>query len=211
MRTPLHERPLAWVDTETTGLDPKNHELLSLALVLTDQRGKELMRWHWKFKPRWVERADPKALEVNGYNPDTWGPTVSIALAMHQFVNITKDAIFCAHNVRFDYSFIAEELHRQGLKWEGYYSTLDTVMLGWYTMSRSNTLNGVSLAALCSFYGVSNDGAHDALRDVERTITVWKYMMGYTAVRFGCDAWFEKWLGWLPSRSPWWRGLPFTR
>ena len=59
------------IDTETTGLDPKRHELLSLgAIVMID--GIVTERIEVKIKPRNIDQADQEALRVNGYTPYRW-------------------------------------------------------------------------------------------------------------------------------------------
>lgn len=202
---------IAFTDVETTGLNVDEHEIISLAVVIRTPAGAEVLRTHWKFEPRWIERATPKALEINGYHPDTWGETVPIEWAMQQFANYTNGIIFAAHNAPFDKAFIKAEMDRWGIKWEPDYHVLDTCVLGWVPCAKYRSLRGVGLAKLCKFYGISNEGAHDAMVDVDRMIHVYDYIVGNQPVRYGCAAWYEKWLGWLPHPLCWWRGSRSTR
>lgn len=72
------QHTLAFVDTETTGLDPERHEIWEVALILAtppDADGKapaETSR-HWMLRPRWLEYADPMALSIGRFYERTDG------------------------------------------------------------------------------------------------------------------------------------------
>ena len=59
-----------FVDTETTGLDHTKHEMLEIAIVVIENGEKTTIER--KIKPTNLETAQPKALEVNGYNEEEW-------------------------------------------------------------------------------------------------------------------------------------------
>ena len=180
-RIPARERNLAFTDTETTGLDPNQHEIISLAVIVQSPEGEELRRMEWFMHPRWPERADSKALEINGYTRALWDSrgVVSHERALREYCELTKDCIFAAHNVPFDWSFLEREWERhEGVEWVGDYHKVDTVSLAWRPYFESQgRMKSVSLRNVCSYYGVSNAGAHDAMTDVERTVEVYNRMM----------------------------------
>ena len=71
---------LAFIDTETTGLDPNKHEIIELAVVIARQVPREgkgpsleiIEECEWKIKPQRIELAEEAALRVNGYNEVDW-------------------------------------------------------------------------------------------------------------------------------------------
>ena len=70
---------LAFLDTETTGLKAWNygkpfHEIIELALIIVED-GETTFKKSYKFHPRRFATADPKALEICGYNRDVWKST----------------------------------------------------------------------------------------------------------------------------------------
>ena len=67
-RHPLRQVPVVFLDVETTGLDPRAHEIVEIAIVALD--GQVLL--DTKVKPQNIEAASPRALEINGYNEADW-------------------------------------------------------------------------------------------------------------------------------------------
>ena len=64
------------IDTETTGLNNQTHEILEIAAISykINDDGSAIMveSLNKKIKPRNMHLAEPKALEVNGYNEEDW-------------------------------------------------------------------------------------------------------------------------------------------
>lgn len=62
--------PLAFIDTETTGLDPDQHEIWEVALILRDSEGIEVERV-WQL-PVDLGKADPMALKIGRWYERRW-------------------------------------------------------------------------------------------------------------------------------------------
>lgn len=61
---------LAFVDTETTGLDPDTHEMWEIAVIIRVGDGTE-WEHHWQIRPtelHLVQSADPQALRIGRYH-----------------------------------------------------------------------------------------------------------------------------------------------
>lgn len=172
-------KKLAFVDTETTGLDPRRHEVISLALVILDPETLlQEVRRVWHMLPRWLEEAEPEALKANRFTLESWearGP-VTHREAFEEFVALSSGCIFIAHNVSFDRAFVEAELTRQDLSWKGDYHFIDTASM-FFTKYRRGEIQKLSLSHLCDHYGVNNKGAHDALVDVDRMIEVFRELV----------------------------------
>jgi oligoribonuclease (3'-5' exoribonuclease) len=67
---------LAFVDTETTGLDPDAHQIWEVGLILADSDtpGRVLGEYLWQL-PVDFERADPVALEIGRFAERRWVPS----------------------------------------------------------------------------------------------------------------------------------------
>ena len=89
-----------------------------------------------------------------------------------QIVEITKGAIFVAHNAPFDYNFIKAEFASLGYDFER--QTLCTVKL---SRSLLPGHSSYSLGALCEDLGISNDARHRAAGDALATVELFKILL----------------------------------
>lgn len=60
--------PLAFVDCETTGLNPAEHSMWELAVIRRENSIDTEHLWQIKLGKWEIEQADPKAMEINGYH-----------------------------------------------------------------------------------------------------------------------------------------------
>ena len=63
---------LAFVDVETTGLQPGHHEMIDVGVVVTDLEGVEVGRLFRRIQPRHPERTAAGARAVNGFDARRW-------------------------------------------------------------------------------------------------------------------------------------------
>jgi DNA polymerase III epsilon subunit-like protein len=183
-RPPLKDRPVVFLDTETTGLDELEHEIIEIAFI--DGNGDTLL--HTAVKPEHIETASPYALEINGYNEGEWAPSPwwkDIAAEVHRLL---QGVVIVGQNVQFDMRFINRSLKRyfvaQGLDAEQVdaemkkvgYHLIDTVTLSWEHLAPAG-LRSLSLAAVCDFLGVENPGEHSALWDARTTRRVYEILL----------------------------------
>lgn len=61
----VHEEDLAFVDVETTGVDPSRHEMWEAAIIVW--KGNDWLEHHWLYRPPSLETADPMSLRVGGF------------------------------------------------------------------------------------------------------------------------------------------------
>lgn len=108
-------------DTETTGLDPKAHDVIEVALIRIEG-GVEAVRFSSLLWPGygWFERADPKALQINGIDPREVDQAPWAAHRLDELEALLEGATFVAHNADFDAAMVAElfRKHRRKPPWE---------------------------------------------------------------------------------------------
>lgn len=110
---PDHWR-IAFVDVETTGVMPGYHEMVDIGIVMADVSGNEIGRFFRRIMPEHPERAQERALQVNGFSVERWESegAVSPEKAVEgiiEFYGSTakgKNVILCAYNVSFDNAFL---------------------------------------------------------------------------------------------------------
>lgn len=140
-------KPLAFVDLETTGLDPEHHEIIEFAVVREDGTYVE-----FKVKPEHIETAHPKALEVNGYTPEAWEGAISQEEAAKHLAAWLEDSIIAGQNVKFDIGFLEALAEKTGVRIPTRYG-IDTVTLAYEHLTPLG-LSSLSLKNICEFLGI---------------------------------------------------------
>lgn len=175
----LFDRPIAWTDTETTSLCPEDAQVLEIAIVIPKGLGHEGMRWSTKVAPDDIAKAEPEALRINGYNEEDWRGAPSAPEAFAEMCKrLDNFRLIGGHNVGYDLSVIGCQMRRHGmgdLFRKLPYSTVDTKVLSFAALG--DRIDAMSLHAICKELGVSNEGEHRALADVDRTIAVYDKLM----------------------------------
>lgn len=158
----IFDRPLAITDVETTGLDSSVHEIIDIGLLVVNQRTLELQHlFECKVKPIHIETASPRALEINGYNEHDWRDASDLKSVMKLYAYLTKDAIFVAHNVTFDWSFIEAAFRETEVENMMDYHRLDLFSLAWAwarkNKSSDSEFKGLRLSDLCDYFHVPQE------------------------------------------------------
>ncbi len=178
---------LAFVDLETTGLDPINHEIIEIGIVIAEQTkgtdGKQtlnlLSEHNIQLKPMHIENADPKGLEVNKFYKRDWSAAVEQKAGLEQAVKILDGSVFIAQNVGGDWAFLLKAGADYGVKFEGavHYHKLDLASMAFGKLYHDPKLFKFSLRELTEYFGVTNQDAHTALADARATYEVCKKLL----------------------------------
>ena len=99
---------LAFIDTETTGLDATRHEIIEIAILVWD--GVKLRVYEQRIYPKHIHTADPVALKINGYNPDDWAAAPYFNEQAQTIADLLCGCTVVGHNVQFDLAFIERQL-----------------------------------------------------------------------------------------------------
>lgn len=157
------------IDTETTGLDADRHEMIGFgAIVLYNLQIIESYEiW---ILPENIEKADSKALEVNGYDPEKWrNRAVSQSKGAERigfFMSRHVDATLVGHNVQFDIKFLKALSNKQKREIPIRYPYLDTRDLCRAAFMPLG-LQSMSLDNICAWLNWRRRKAHTGLSDAE--------------------------------------------
>ena len=180
----MKKHTLAFIDTESTGLDYDRHELISIGVVLASQDWSgdypvfdTIEEFELKINPEHIEDADPVALRVNKYDPADWIFAYTLSEAMKILSEKTKDAIMVSHNIAFDYAFLEKAFHRTGIENKMHYHKLDTISIAFAKLHGNNDVHRFSLRNLCEHFDIKNKNAHTALSDAHATFELYKKLM----------------------------------
>lgn len=170
-------RDIVFIDTETGGFDPDKDPLIEIALIRTSLDASVIHdRYVTKIAlPEGME-VNPKAAEINGYTKEKWADAPDLETALRAVtMRIPAYSYIGGHNfINFDKPFINANLKRVKLAWpKTQYHMPDTMAMAWPLLARGVVPN-LKLQTLCDHFGISNDNAHQALVDIERTVKVYR-------------------------------------
>jgi len=195
----------AILDTETTHFEPGVGEIIEIAILREDGG-----IFTTRIKPQHIETAHPKALEVNGYNEADWEDAPEPLEAAHMITPMLLKQVIVGQNISFDMDHLKMFYHRLGLDdtfKEFDHRHIDTMTLA-YEHLVPHGLTSLALYQACKFLRIDNEGAHGALRDVERTREVflrlcrpnlWDRHVGfrYCGMRYRLNRWRKEATKWL--------------
>ena len=154
----LDHTPFAFLDVETTGLDPQQgHRICEIAVVRTVGRA-EIGRFSSLVNPGRPISAGAQA--VNGITARMVAQAPRFPQLLHELLPLFDGAVIVAHNASFDLAFINHELN---LAWQSGLNNLsiDTLALARHIYGGY----GHSLDAWSKRLGLGNTAEHRALGD----------------------------------------------
>lgn len=152
----------AVVDLETTGTDPKVDRIIQFGCVLI-QDGKIISRFATDINPNQaISKQIQQLTGISNSRVQKAPYFEDVALTIY---NLLADTVFVAHNIFFDYSFLAQELTRCGtpkLQIPG----IDTVELAQIFLPTEKSFR---LGDLSESLGLVHDNPHQADSDAQVT------------------------------------------
>lgn len=185
--------PVVIIDTETGGLDPSRHSILSVGMVVlgTNQECEVFIS-----EP--TISAEPEALAINGINLE-WLRAVGLSpqaavLSIEEFrTQVSQDGpiTFAGHNLSFDVGFLRRLYTIAGAEWPRglTHRTVDTHSLLW-----ALAVSGKIPASACgsegafAFFGIDAPGRHTALGDARATSLLLARLIGLISAEQASDA-----------------------
>jgi DNA polymerase-3 subunit epsilon len=165
----MSKKRYAIVDIETTGGQASREKITEIAIVIHDGE-KIIESFETLLNP---ERSIPYYItQITGISDDMVANAPKFYEVAKQIVKLTEGAVFVAHNVRFDYSFIQEEFRRLGFSYVR--KTLCTVR-----MSRKAFpgLKSYALGNLIKHFNIKVTDRHRAMADVMATIDIFQRIL----------------------------------
>ena len=175
------------VDTETTGLDPKQgHRIIEIACI--EMAGRRVSRntFYKRINPE--REIDEGATQIHGITLEDLEHEPKFADIADDFLAYVRDAELIIHNAPFDIGFINAELKRIGKP------AINEICTVTDTLAMARELHPGrknSLDALCERYAIDNSARtfHGALLDTELLAEVYVAMTrGQDSLAIGLDA-----------------------
>tara|TARA_R100000406_G_scaffold87719_1_gene72607 strand:- start:550 stop:1107 length:558 start_codon:yes stop_codon:yes gene_type:complete len=171
----MKNRSIAFVDIETTGLNPAIHEIIEIAIITADET------YHTKIAPQRIDLADSRALQINKYNPSNWADAPSFDLVHQKITRLLIGKTIAGHNPKFDVEFLNEAFASVGSPFVTGHRVLDTITLA-YEHLYPLGLKSLSLDAIRIFLNWDRTNAHTALQDCKDTKRLFDYLLRFGIV-----------------------------
>ena len=173
---------LAFVDLETTGLDPLEHEIIEIGIVIAEQKDGTInliSEHNIQLIPTHIENADPKGLEVNKFYKRDWSAAVPQKEGLEKVLALLAGTVFIAQNVTGDWAFLikAGKDYNVDLANAVHYHKLDLASMTFGKFYHEEKLFKFSLREMTEYFGVTNQDAHTALADARATFEVCKKVL----------------------------------
>ncbi|MEJ2372820.1 MAG: 3'-5' exonuclease [Sulfurimonas sp.] len=108
---PIEEAEFCIVDIETNGSKIEKHQIIEIAAVKV--QNKKIVD---KFESLvYVERINPAITEITGIKAEDTKNSPQLTEVLTDFRKFLGDAVFIAHDVKFDYLFISKSMEKIGL------------------------------------------------------------------------------------------------
>lgn len=169
------------LDTETTGLDPKDgHKVIEIGGVEMINKVLTGNKFHYYVNP---ERDVPQdAYRIHGISSEFLQDKPLFRDIAHEFINFINNAKLAIHNAQFDIKFLNYELTLLNLPSIDLAEVIDTLIIA----KRAFPGARVNLDALCKRFKVDNTNRqfHGALKDAYLLSEVYVELSGGRQVSF---------------------------
>lgn len=158
----------AIVDIETTGGSPVSEKITEIAIYIYDGE-KVIDEFISLINP---EKKIPYYItQLTGISNAMVANAPKFYEAAKQIIEITKDKVFVAHNVNFDYNFIKQEFKQLG--YDFFREKLCTVNLSRMVIPGYKSY---SLGKLCQKINIEVEGRHRAAGDALATVKLFQHL-----------------------------------
>ncbi len=157
--------PVAYLDLETTGLDPRRNRIIEIGIVYV--KDGEVTKHQWFVDPG--TELPPEIVRFTGITPADIEGAPHFSTIADELYELLEGATIVAHNARFDVGFLTESFAREGFSFRP--KQLCTVAL---SRALIPNLTRANLDAVLSALSIPSVDRHRALPDAEAVFDVCK-------------------------------------
>lgn len=151
--------PWVVVDVETSGTDPTQSRIISVAALAVDDAGTITDSVHTLVNPG----VEPGPTHIHGITADMLHGSPQFPDIANQLATLLRGRIMVAHNAAFDYAFLANEFQRANR-----ICPVDSVMCTVDLSTRLGlSVDNHKLATLAQYWRVTQIRPHDAADDAQ--------------------------------------------
>lgn len=169
---PDMKNQLAFLDTETTGLNPLQDDILEVAVAVLDLPTDSIVR---EYQSLVRFRGNLPKFHLGRFDPAELSAAPPLDLVVRDLAGILEGLPIAGQNPGFDLGFLRPAFFTCGEKWTADYHLVDTATIGHF-LQRRGVVKSPSLRSLREWAGCgpAEEQAHRAMGDVQDTIAVYR-------------------------------------
>ncbi len=160
----FNNKQLVFIDIETSSVKP-DAEILEIAGLITDSDFNILESFDFLIKPKNLEKADPKALEIIGYSEEKWANSYELKEVLKILYPKFKDKILVGWISHFDYARLEKAFYENGFDDPFDYRKIDVFSLAVAKFGLKNLGEKETLTKICQYLNIDRGRAHSAYDD----------------------------------------------
>jgi oligoribonuclease (3'-5' exoribonuclease) len=183
----LPEFAFAWLDCEFGGLDPAQHDITEIAVVVTDYRLAELGAAEWKVRAR-PERVTLESAKISGWSEEAWREAPPLRQVLGELAGLlprARTVVPAGQNVRMDVQFLELAYSRCELPYPFDYHVIDLASLFYaWSLVSGEVLPALSLRQAAVTAGlIQGPVPHRAMADARLALETFRHYLGRLAPR----------------------------
>lgn len=170
-RTPWRQSRWCAVDLELTGLDPREHEIISFGAIPIDD-GRAQLQAAVEGLARPAGEISEASIRVHGIRAADLARAPALADALEPLLKVITGRVLVVHAAAVERAFLGRALRERGLRLRG--PLIDTQVLGavWLHERDGRAPTSLALGDLATALGLPADRPHHALGDALTTAQV---------------------------------------
>jgi DNA polymerase III subunit epsilon len=158
-QVPLFDRPVIFVDVETSGGSPTHERIIEIGMLRLEPDGR---RTDFSSLVRPGKFVPPFILSLTGIDPEALSQAPDFCDIAADVRELLEGAIFAAHNARFDYAFVKNEMRRLGIPYSA-----QTFCSAQFSRSLYPEYRRHDLSSLIERFGLIVHNRHRAFDDAQ--------------------------------------------
>lgn len=174
----FRDRKLAFVDLETTGLNPDIHEITEVASLVVNGKTFEIeLEYEEKVRPTNLKTASKEALASYGYSDERWKNAKPLKEVLKRISKIAPGGLITGWNVSFDWWFLDKGFRKHKIEPDFDYHRIDVMSIAYAKLYSKRKVTQLGLRRVAPYFGIKLPDEHGALVDIRATYEVFKKLM----------------------------------
>ncbi len=173
----LNNAEIVFLDLETTSTK-FDAEIIEIAGLIVDRNLEIKESFDFLIKPKDLNKADPKALELIGYSEEKWRNAYELKDVLNILYPKFKNKILAGWVIHFDSSRLEKAFHEHNLDDPFDYRRIDIFSLAVAKYGLKNLGDKETLTKICQILNIDRGKAHSAYDDAYAAYKVFLKLIG---------------------------------